>query len=124
MRKFVAICGVQANDLQQLRHAVLNFGISAAQFQLAQRLCDDVLDAPARVERGIGILKDHLRRQRLARFARSKADRAGTGRINPRHQPGDRGFSAAGFANKADASAQRHLKADIVHCMQLSLIHI
>ncbi len=72
MRELAHVGTVQAHRRQQRSHA---FGCLRGldQALLEQRLGDDVADAPARIEAGVGILEDHLHApaQRLSRLARA-----------------------------------------------------
>ena len=52
--------GIEANDLEQLLHPILALFFGRANVVNFERFADDAADGHARVERGVGILKDHL----------------------------------------------------------------
>ena len=59
VREAVVVLGGEADPLEQLLHFAAQLG--AAGFALQpQRLADDLADPLARVERGVGVLEDHL----------------------------------------------------------------
>ena len=60
MRILAAVRRIETNEAQQLADAMLNLGAVLGETEGADRIGDDVVDAPARIEAGVGILKDHL----------------------------------------------------------------
>ena len=96
--------------------------ISARGFALClQRLGDDGQHVLARVERAVGVLKHHLKiaprpaqlaRWQLVQVAPEHCHRAGSRRVQRHHQPRQRRFARARFANDAQAAPRRHLQAD------------
>ena len=114
VRELVAVTGRQADRGQKLGHAVADRLLTVTEFQLAQRLGDDVEHLPARVKAGVGILKDHLCGHRSARQSGSEMHLA-VGRVD---QPGDkfchRRLAATGLTHKAQTFALRHDEADVI----------
>ena len=88
-----------------------------------RRLADDVLDAQARVERGVRVLEDHLHLEfGIARTVRRQGGDIlaleQDGAVGRRHDAGDHAtecrLAAAGFAHQADDLAACHGEIDVV----------
>ena len=60
MRIPLRIDRVEPHVLEQLKNALLPRGFAVGQLVDVQRLADDLLDRHARVERAVGVLKNHL----------------------------------------------------------------
>ena len=89
-----------------------------------RRLADDVLDAQARVERGVGVLEDHLHLEfGIARTIRRQGGDIlaleQDGAVGRRHDAGDHPtecrLAAAGFAHQADDLPACYGEIDIIH---------
>src|SRR5690606_11009748 len=93
-----------------------------------QRLGDDLPDAPARVEAGIGILEDHLEPAPERQHRPSRPDRReigaveldpATGRpVEPDRQASDGRLPAAALADEAEGLAATDLEIDPVDRLQ------
>src|SRR5689334_16749378 len=60
VRIFAAVGWVEADQAQQLADAVLDLGAIFRQPEGLDRVGDDAIDTPARIEAGVGVLKNHL----------------------------------------------------------------
>ena len=67
MRIAACIGARQADHFEQVSDALLDGRLVGAQVQLADRFRDDVANTPARIERGVGVLEDHLHPRRPER---------------------------------------------------------
>ncbi len=83
-----------------------------------QRPGQDLADRHARIERGIGVLEDHLhapaqrpdlRLGRVGDVGAVEQHPSGGRLVQPRDQPRQGGFAAAGFADQPDRLAAHHL---------------
>ena len=109
VRVLAAVGGGEPDLLEQRGDARGDVGARRARLLREDRLGDDVVDAPARVEAGVGILEDHLHRppRGTARLgvgaARARAgdhgarigDRPAGRRVEADDQPRDGGLAAA-----------------------------
>ena len=77
----------------------------------AQRLADDLADAHARVERGVGVLENDLhlaahfaqrRRRQRGKLLAPERDRSRSGLDQMHHTPAQRCLAAAGFADEPE----------------------
>ena len=128
MRVAVAAGAGQADDLQQFDDAIgALFSRNAAGD--IERLGDAVVDAHARIERTIGILKHELQAAADVRemfctilagdgFA-EQFDVASGRRDQADQQPADGRFAGAGFADQAKRFPGRDIEADLVDRMKL-----
>src|SRR5271167_3175273 len=93
-----------------------------------QWLGNNPLDPPARVETRIRVLKNHLqppaqRRRRLtalqtSELLTSEDDASGRRAVKSDDEPGDRRFTAAGFADQCESLTPPHREADAVDSLQ------
>src|SRR6266849_8346288 len=126
MRIAVVEIGVEADDLQQLLHALVALA-TAHDAEVVQGLGDDVADRHARVQRRERVLEDHLQlpavlaqllAAQLGQLYVAEEDLARGRRNQLRHQPRQRRLSASGLADEAQRLALADLKAaavDSVH---------
>jgi hypothetical protein len=115
VRIALGVAGTQAHLAQQLPHPLDLVRPAADQLPEADRLGDDVAHPPARVERGVGILEDHLHPGLLLRMQRAgpsaaeidafEIDLAARGLVETDHQPRHRRLAAARFAHQAEGLA-------------------
>src|SRR3546814_2202502 len=115
MRIFFRIQRRQADLAVRCADAGLDLGLALDLAVEADRFGDDVADAPARIERGIGILEDHLHARldvamllalgQRADFIALALDRPRAGLVQPADQTGDSRLAAAGFAEIGRAHA-------------------
>jgi hypothetical protein len=111
---------VQADDPQQLAHALLALRMRAS-VEVLQRLGHDRPDGHARVERRVRVLKDHLdpppERMQLGRAEPSdilsvEDDAASRRRVQAYDRLGERRLAAAGFTDQSERltalDAERH----------------
>jgi hypothetical protein len=124
MRKLAAVVRMQADQAKEFADAIPDLAVALDQVEGADRLGDDGVDPKARVERGIGVLEDHLDaaaqtaprlsllriRHRhpvdhdIARGRRQQAD----------HHACDRGFAGPGFADEREGLALPDVEGDAV----------
>ena len=128
VRVLVAIGGGEADLRQQRVDARANGAPAAHEPLRADRLGDDVDDAPARIEARIRILEDHLQlaAQRLVAPAGRECgdvravvtDRARREAIEAHDQTRHRRFAAARFADEAERLAAPDVEAHVVDRVQ------
>ena len=85
-----------------------------------------------RVERGVGVLEDHLHAQLVGAPLRTRhglhrlalvVHLAGGGRQDARDDESQRRLAATGFTDDADDLARLHVQVHAGHGVHLSLIH-
>ena len=124
--EFVRIAGgvlaVQPDEGEQLEDAVVALLFAGIHMMHVQRLAHDVGNRHARVQRGVGILKDHrgLRAElpnvvfgldELAVIV----DFAGGGLVEMQNRAADRGLAAAGLADQAERLAPVYGEGHVVN---------
>ena len=123
MRKAVVVLGREADPLQQVLHFAPQLAALGDALQ-AQRFADDLADPLARVQRGVGVLKDHLQLapQRSHRSARKagdlaalEADRARCRLEQLQHGAAKRRLARARLADQPERFAGLDREADPVH---------
>src|SRR5882724_10528863 len=123
------VAGLQADGLEQVGDALLELTAGLCQPVNDQRFADDVADAHARVERGIGILKDDLdiAAKRAKFFAAERADvlavkvdLARTRFDQADHATAGGRLAATGFADQPQRFAGPDVKIDAVDRMDTS----
>ena len=129
MGEFRAVVWMEADQRQQFADAVGNRRLALDQAEGADRLGDDAADAPARVERGVGVLKDHLDApaQALALIGRGRiahrdavdGDRAGRGRQQADDHARHGRFARAGFADEREGLALADVEGDAVDRLEI-----
>ena len=114
--------GEEPDELQQLGNTIGNLGFRHDVMD-AHGLADDLPDGHARIERGVGILEDHLHLLAYAGHlgARERGEvRAGeqdlaAGRIvEAEHEAAERGLAAAGLADDCERLAAAHVEGDTI----------
>ena len=125
MRPAVGGVGGEAHEIEQLGDAARDLGLRPHAMD-GERLAEDLAHAHARVERAVGVLKDHLDaavvaaelgpRQR-ADVEAVEADLALVGLDQPHQAAGERGLAAARFADDAERLAARDCEAHAVQRM-------
>ena len=128
MRVFGHVQRAQAHRLQQLADALFQLLRVGNQAMLGERLAHNVLHDPARVQRRIRVLKNHLdatpQAQALRRLEGGvrvlpvKRQAAARGRVQAHQQLGHRAFAAAGFAHQRQRFAFFDVEAHAVYCVQ------
>ena len=113
---------VQADDAQQLLDALLAGG-AVAEAMDGQRLTDDVAHGHARVQRGVGVLEDHLHvtarlahvgAAHLRQFAVGKLDGAGRRLFQLEDGAPGGGLATAALAHQAERLTLVDVEADAV----------
>ena len=119
-----AYAGVQPDRLQQFHNPFLPRGCAFGQFMNVQRLADDLLHRHARIQRAVGVLKNHLelpppRAQfRAAQFRDVLAleQNASRRRFDQPHDgAAERRLAATAFAHQPERFARRDAEAHIIH---------
>ena len=117
---FVGIRGAQADRVERISDALPGLGRGHTE----QRLGDDAADALARVERAVRVLEHHLeiaarspqrRRRQCVQVTPQQPDVAGRGRLQRHHQPRQRGFARARFADDPEAAAGLQRETHAAH---------
>ena len=107
----VVVLGVEPDDLEQLLHPRAAPCFFGTMLCTCERRADDRADGVPRVQRGVGVLEDHLdvAPQRLhlpaATAARGRGPRTSSTRrwaVEPGDQPAGGGLAAAGLAHQAE----------------------
>jgi hypothetical protein len=114
--------GIQPDEVEQLGHPGAPFGLPSDAMN-DEWLFDDGADAHARVQRGVGVLKDDLHvptRLPQARLREAQnvfvleSDFTGRRLDEPQDAPAGRGFSAAGFPDEPERLPFLDREADVV----------
>jgi len=113
-----------ADDLEQLLHALVAFLLGLAQLVDINGLGHDIANRHAGIQRGVGILENHLRTAAelghigLVHQLAVKPDFAGSGLVEVEQAATDGGFAAAGFAYQTKGFALLNGEADIVNGLE------
>jgi hypothetical protein len=126
MRVAVDVIRLKADQLHQLDHPIRFLAPLHAVVE-RQRAADDVDHLHARVERGVGVLKNHLQifsepahfaHRELQDFPSLEVDFPVRGSDQARNQPGRRRFSTAALSDQTERLSFRHGKGDLIHRFQ------
>ena len=107
----------------------LVFLLSTIDFVDKEGLADCFTDGHARIQRGVGVLKDdlhlsshslHLHTAELGHINAVKQNLAGCRFVQAEDRPSHAGLSATGLTNNAQRFTPPDGKRNIVHCMQLA----
>ena len=124
----VVVLGVEAHDLQQLLDAREHLVLRDDLVHLEGRTHDRA-DRVTRVQRGVGVLEDHLHvaAQRLhllvgelGQVVALEHHRAAGRLVEPGDQATGRRLAAAGLADQAQRAALGHLEGDAVHGLHVA----
>ena len=107
-----------------------SFSFAFLDAEAAEGFGDDIGDLPARIQAGIGVLKNHL--HTAAQFRRLAGgftgdvltiefDRAARCAVEPDDQTRHGGFAAAGFTDQTEGGAFGHVEVDSVN--RLDILH-
>ena len=128
MRVFHHVQRAQADGFQQLAYARLEFYPIRDQAMFLKRFTHNVFHNPARVQRCVRVLKNHLdasaQRRRLGRLEHRMGiltieGQAAPGRLIQAHQQACHGtFAASGLTHQGQRLAFFDVKADPVHGLQ------
>ena len=123
VRIMAAVDRIEANEHQELADLVRDIGVRCGEPKSTDWFGDDIERAPARIQTGVGILKNHLDAPtQLAPFGcmlrvmhRNAVDRHLTrrGRHQTDHHARDRRLAGAGFADQGERLAGIDGKTDI-----------
>ena len=115
VRVLAQIGRAQTHRLQQAHHRILRSGAAGGETVLKQRLSDHIAHRPARVEAGIGVLKNHLDApaqsqgvapgKRGVRVLAVKLHLAPAGLVQTHQQTRHRAFAAARLAHQGHGFA-------------------
>ena len=131
VRVFRHVQRTQAHRLQQVADFGLQLGCVIDDAVLFQRLANDVFDYPARIQRRIGILKNHL--DAFAQFQASgasvsrmgihtvKVHAAARGLVQTHHEFGHGAFAATGLSHQRQGFAFFNLKGHAIDGLQKQL---
>jgi hypothetical protein len=132
VREFLAVVRVQPDQGQELAHPVHDLALALDEVEGADRLRHDPVDPPARVQRRVRVLEDHLdtAAQLLARggLGGIRHGHAVDGHLAARggqqahHHAGHRGFPRAGFTDQREGLAFRDVEGDAVDGFQVLLL--
>ena len=118
---FFAVGGGEADLGEELADAVGDVFGRGEDGEGADGFGDDVADAPARVERGVGVLEDHVHFPAQAGLGAGggeglafEGDVAGGGAVEADGEAGDGGFAAAGFADEGEGGAFFDGEGDVI----------
>ena len=113
MRELGGVGGRQPDLAQQLVHARHHGGFRQ-QLLEADGFGDGRADPVTRVERGVGILEDHL--DAMAGFSGiAETHLAASGGVQASDQAGQRGLAAARFTHQAEGLAPLDIKTNAFH---------
>src|SRR6185503_11900223 len=122
MRKAARRIRIEAHSLQKFRDAVAPCAAFDRTVNV-QRLADDLIDAQARVEAGIGILEDdlepaavspHVPLRQCAQIDAIEDDPALVRLDEPERAAAGRCLARSGFADEADDGAALHVEAHAI----------
>ena len=120
--------GIEAHDAQQLLHPLLAAGRVADAVD-GQRLADDVAHSHARIQRGIGVLEDHLHvtasaphvaAADLGQFVVGKLHAAGRGHFQLQDSPAGGRLAAAAFADQTERLTLIDIETDAVNGLDVT----
>ena len=127
VRILLAVRRRKAHLRQQAADPLAQFRPSIRQPECPERLRNDVVHPPARVEAGIGVLEDHLHpapaagalgRREPGKVQAVEQHAPGSRAVEAHDQPGDGGLPATGLADERQRFPLRDRKGNAVHGLQ------
>ena len=130
MRESEAISGMQPDQLEQLVDPLRDRFVRVDETEGADRLGDDALDPPARVEARVGVLEDHVDpapKPLQLRRAVGIGERDSVDPDPPRgrrkkadHHACDRGLAGAGLADESEGPCTLDLERHVVDRLEVA----